>query len=190
MPVRAAMAGLIGRVRQEVGDEGVTKTFTDQEVQDVLDRFRRDVKYAWLTASWSIAPGGAVTYSDFYSPIGGNWESDAALVDGSYNVLTANSSDPLVGIWTFSPGRTTMDVAIVGRQYDVYATCEELCSRWVSKLKLDYAFSSGGRTRQRKERIDNLVALQKRFQGLKWVGTGQLVRTDMYPTRRGGIGLW
>ena len=102
MTVRSSAGELIERTRLLIGDTaGTSQVFTDQEVQDALDRHRMDQRYLELQAVETIAAGGVVSYKDFYAAEG-DWEQDAVLVDASYEPLTPTTSNYLVGKWTFA----------------------------------------------------------------------------------------
>ena len=93
---RASLNDLIGRVRLMISDTETSSVFSDDEIQNALDVNRSDVRYLPLQAAETISSGGTVQYLDFYAPRG-DWESDAALVDGNYNALIPDSADLLTG---------------------------------------------------------------------------------------------
>ncbi len=143
MAVRASMADLLARLRLLIADPaGDNQVFSDQELQDALDRQRSDVRYLELMAMESIAPGGAVTYLDYYADRG-DWEADESLVDGSYNVLAAASADRLTGHWTFAAD-TEPPVYIVGKSYDLYGAAVEVLEAWAAKMALAFDMNADG----------------------------------------------
>ena len=191
MAVRDSMEALIQKIRFEIGDLEQPYVFTDQEIQDQLDRRRRDYRYSPLQVNRVINPGGqTVQYNDFWAD-GGDWEADAEIVDRNYNVLIPETVDGLLGTWTFAPGTITdPSLRISGRRYDVYGTAADLCMTWISRLKLEFS-ESGTRTlpggtsvsfsEQKVERIRNLGRLEKEFRRRAWVVTSRFVRTDLAP---------
>ncbi|MCX7670395.1 MAG: hypothetical protein N2439_10020, partial [Anaerolineae bacterium] len=124
MAVRATMADLITRIRLLINDPaGASQVFTDQQVQDALDRHRTEVRYLTLTAAETIT-AGAVDYLDYYADVG-DWEADEALYDGAYALLTPSAADRLTGHWTFAASQPP-PVLITGKHYDVYAAAADL----------------------------------------------------------------
>lgn len=153
------MADLITFVRQRIGDTGATPTFTDNQVQDALDRSQIVIRYALATRAPTIAPNGIVdvsAYKDYYANEG-FWESDVALYDSAYNTLTPDTSDFLTGHWVFNAGVLPV-VWIVGKTYDVYAAAADLLEEQSALVALQFDFTADGNTYHRSQQA---AALQK-----------------------------
>lgn len=149
MPARTSMAALIQRVRDMINDnlpQGSGQIFTDNQIQDWLDRYRLTFRYGILLAQPVVTTGGVLNWSEFYSGYT-DWEdSPATVLQGpNYATLTPATADTLTGHWTFNlavPGQLR-PVFIVGLSYDVNRTAASLCQIWAQRVALAYDFSSG-----------------------------------------------
>jgi hypothetical protein len=179
MAVRTSMADLITQVRFLIGDpSGATAVFTDTELQTCLDNNAVDVLYEPLRPIPTIAAGGATTYLTWDASAGW-WESSEVLTDGSYNVLTATTSDRQRGRWTFAA--TQSAVLLKGARYDVYLAAAEVVDVWIAKVKLEFDFTADGASFQRSQKIKALVDLGQSLRsraGSGGVLTAQMVRWD------------
>lgn len=180
------MADLIARVRDLISDPASGGKFGDVQIQDALDRRRTEVRYEPLHAEETIAPGGAVSYKDFYAPAAlGDWEADAQLVDGSYNVLSPNGADYITGHWTFNaaPNRP---VYLTGKSYDVYAAAAYLLREWAAKVKLQFDVGTDQERLQRSQKLKMLLGLANEYEGKQRATTIKMVRSDARSTVRYG----
>jgi hypothetical protein len=184
MAVRDSMEALIQKVRFEIGDVVQPYTFTDQEIQDSLDRRRRDVR-ANLRANPTYLVGGAVEYNEFWASEG-DWEADAVLQDGSYNTLTPlDTSDQLLGVWRFEAGEITYSASVYmfGKTYDVYGTAADLCSAWLARIKMEFSTTGDNNSFSRQERVANLQTLEKALRKRAKIVTSRFVRPDVFGYR-------
>ncbi len=186
MAVRDSMEDLIKTVRRMIGDPiGENEHFSDQDIQDVLDRRRMAVRYVPLTLVESVAPGGAVSYGEFHdSTERGNWEADTVLVDSNYTVVTPTTANLISGVWTFSPARTDPSIYIVGAQYDINATAADLLEEWMSATKREVSFSSASRSYQRGEMNRNFMASIAKYRSRSWIVVSEMVDQGVFPSRR------
>ena len=128
MAVRATMAPLIGRVRELIADPaGAGQAFSNQAVQDALDRQKLVVRYGQLSFHRSSA---ALTgqYLEYFSEYT-DWEDGATLTDFGLHAITASSADLLTGYWTLATN-TYPPVYVSGQTYDVYRAAIELLRMW------------------------------------------------------------
>src|SRR4051794_34251896 len=117
--IRDTMTPLIARVRFHIGDlPGSSQAFSQDQIQDELDRTREDVFYDSLDCPPSFTPG-LTRFLDYYNTSAGEWESDVILTDSAWNTLTPATSDLLTGHWTFSANQNP-PVFIRGKRYDTY----------------------------------------------------------------------
>lgn len=150
MAVRATMADLNAKVRLMIGDlASATQQFSEQQIQDALDRNRMDVRYEGLEAKPTFAPTG-VQYLDYYSQWG-YWESDVVVVNGTYATLTPASAELLLDTahWTFPSGTGSGQVPpvfAVGKVFDIYATAADLLEYWAAVGSSDFDFTADGAT--------------------------------------------
>ena len=190
MVARSSMSDLIKVVRRKSGDlAGANQVFDDSDIQDTLDRRRRDVRYGGLDVAETIAPNGAITYTSFHDPSGyGYWESDAFLSDGSWQTITPDSANLVAGIWSFDPGLTNPSVFVTGQQYDVNAAAADLLDEWLSRVKREWSFSSAGRSYQRGEQIEAFTQAIERYRSRSWILTSDIEDRSNYPSRRSIVG--
>ena len=156
MAVRSTMADLIARVRAEIGDPtGSGQTFSDQDIQDALDRRRFDVLMVPLRAVPTY-PAGVAKWLDYYAPRG-LWESDETLYDNARAVIAAGfTADRLIGHWTFAATQIPT-VFITGKCYDIHAAAADLLEDWSAKEKLYHSFSGDeGESQEPSQRASSL----------------------------------
>ena len=180
MAARTSMADLITQVRFLIGDpSGASAVFTDTELQTCLDNNAVDVLYEPLRPIPTIAAGGATTYL-MWEAEAGWWESSEVLTDGSYNTLTASTSDRQRGRWTFAA--TQSAVLLKGARYDVYLAAAEVVDVWIAKVKLDFDFDADGASFKRSQKIKALTDLANTLRSKAGGGgviTAQMIRTDV-----------
>lgn len=182
---RASLADLITRLRLLVNDPaGGTQAFTDDQLEDVLDARRADVRHLELDAAETRDPGAGVTYLDYHARVG-DWESDAVLEDATGAALVPATSDYLVGHWTFAASQTP-PVYLTGKTFDLYAAAADLLEMWAAKLALSgFDFSADGATyhlSQRQAALERQAALYRtRARGGLGIGGMTIVeRSDAY----------
>lgn len=168
--MRQGMGAVVAQIRLLVGDTDVlAPVFSDEEVQSLADGARTDVLYQRLTPLPTIAPGGATSYLTWVAAAGW-WETDGALVDGGYTVLTPAASDWQRGRWTF--GAHQSDVLLSGACYDIYAAAAAVVEAWLARVKLEYDFSADGADYKRSQQINGLTALLARLRAQVGGGAG------------------
>ena len=173
------MAGLILRLRRLIG-EPISADYADHDLAEIIDRFRIDVRYRELTPVDTIAPGGAVTYLEYWADVG-DWEVDAQLTSGTYAVLTPTTSDPDLGRWTFASHQAA-PVYLTGKTFDLYAAAAELLDQkliiggldngLVNRKEGDTSYDGGDRAKQ-------IMALAEKYRGMCRPRTASMVRNDV-----------
>jgi hypothetical protein len=92
---------------------------------------------------------GIMVYLDYYADQG-DWETDVAIQDASFTVLTdMSASDYLTGHWTWdlpAPGKVPA-LFITGKYYDVYGASATLLEQWAAQWLWSYDFSADGHNR-------------------------------------------
>lgn len=173
------MAELISRVRLLIGDPaGANQTFSDDEVQDALDRTQTVVRYAPLRPEPTPLPNGTVEYRDYYALVG-DWEASEQLVDGAWQQLTPVTRDRLTGHWTFaSPGQNP-PVYITGAFYDVAAAAATLLEFWAGKVKLAFDFETDGQRFARSQQAQALLTLAAAYRRQQRAARLLQVRQDI-----------
>lgn len=157
-----------------IGDPaGVEAVFSDQELQDVLDHNRAEARSVELSELQTIAPGGAVTIQNFYATLG-DWEEEAELVDGSYNVLTPSTADWMNGRWAFSIA-PTRPVLITGFYYDLAGAAAAALEHWIAREKNQTDLRADDLAETRSQRVSHLVRLADRYRRQAWLGSGRMI---------------
>lgn len=138
MAARSTMAKLIALIRGLINDPaGAAQIFTDDQIQEQLDFYK-----LYTNDTLTALKNQAETVIGWQSS-NRYWEDGAALVDGSSSILSAATTDPITGYWTFTVNPTSVFVS--GWIYDVYATASELLTLWAGKLGADVTkFSADG----------------------------------------------
>lgn len=176
MAVRSTMASLITKVRSLINDPaGGSAVWTDQDVQDQLDRTRMDVRYELLRAAPTIlnAPSTAnqpsIIWADYFSSF--QWWEDDVVLQGtniptaaSWVVLTPVLTENEVGHWAFEASVFTAGtvpgqyppVFATGKSYDVYMAAANLLEMWAVKLALAYDVTTDGQQFRRSQQMSGL----------------------------------
>jgi len=163
MAARSSMSTLITRVRALISDTaGATQTFSDDEIEDVLDARRDDIRYEFLTPVDTIAAGGSITWLTWYG--GANWESSATFTDSSYNAITPTAADYMIGKFDFATHQAS-GVLITGYMYDVYGAAADMLDLWSAKLKLGVDFTADGATFHLSQRLSLFKQLAQDYRG-------------------------
>jgi hypothetical protein len=147
---------MASEVRRLVGDS-LYQELEDEDVARALDANSRDVRYLPLVPAETIAPGGGVSFLDYYAPHGA-WEAGAQLVDASFNPLTPAAQDLLVGRWTFSSS-VTPPVMLVGRTFDLHAAAADLLEQYAAMVKCEYDADLGGDSYRRSQKGEAALRL-------------------------------
>lgn len=147
---RTELQTLRVRVRRLIGDTATPLVFTDDELDEALDEFRRD----YVDEPLVQAPdGGTSWYSDPKF-----WEAGYVVEDGSGAVVApAGTSEPLLGRFVLDPSPSSATIS--GRSHDVYAASASLVDSWVAKVKLEFDFTADGRSFQRSKKVEALMTL-------------------------------
>lgn len=203
MAVRSSMAALIASTRQLIGDVATPQDFLDQDIQDVLDANRDEIRYELLSPMPDIQPGQngslAATFvwasyqSDFQY-----WETDVVIqgVDvptgKSWVILTPATFEYIPGKWTFAvtlpniatpPGQFP-PVFAVGKVYDLYGAAAMLLERRIALRSLTlFDGSAQGVQLRLSQIIGTWERLAQTYWRHAWIRTMDLVRTDIAPDR-------
>jgi len=171
---RSTMADLIARVRQMIGDmDAAAYVFDDDAVQAALDAHRFHAEYAALQPAAEYSAGGAAKYTAYRS-VAAPWESDAVLVDGSFNPLTPDSADWMNGEWTFGAGQAP-PVLIQGKYYDLYAAAADLLEEWAARLAREYDFGTDGDSFKRSQMAEGLRGQAERYRARAWARVDEVI---------------
>ncbi len=191
MAVRSTMAALIRRVSQMIGDP-TNATWTEQQVQDQLDRRRTDVRYAPLDPRPSFQAGGVLNYTDYYAA-DTDWEDGATLVNTDWSVIdpATYTQDSIVGHWVFAlpaPGQMP-PVRVVGYTYDVWAAAADLLEQWAASFALSFDFTADTASYKVSQKLAQLTQMAALYRQKQKPGAVALIQSDQDP-RIGTMGTY
>ncbi len=193
---RATCADLVARLRRYAADPS-SAVFSNDEMQDILDRHRIPWRQLELVAAPTISAQGLYVYTDYWarSESGevaiGDWEQGYLLQGPDWATLTPTTSDENTGHWTFNlpaPGQLP-PVFITGYSYDLMGAAAECWERRAAQLSLKFDATSQGMRAARSQMYDHCVRQAERYRQQMEVSIAQLVRTDVLPDGwTGGLG--
>lgn len=164
MAARATMADIITRLRGMVGDAD-SATFTDDELQAILDQRRTDAIHAALGYRPSVSTSGTIEYHDYYAVDAGAmlpWESDPTLQDSSGAELTPDTSEPMRGYWRFTTTKLP-PVYITGAFYDMNGAAAVVCQELAGRVAQEFDYGTDGHDFSRSQKHQNLLAQSREF---------------------------
>jgi hypothetical protein len=176
------MQTLIARLRRYIGDPaGASQTWTDDDLQECLDKHQREARYYRLEGIPTIGPGAAVTFKIFNACVG-DWEGSPELVDAAFNVLSTSSysEDLLVGRWTFA-AQPYWPIYVNGFFYDLYGAAVEILEAWLAKLKGSIDLTIDKLGLKRSQKVDHVESLLEKYRAQSWAETGSIEQTDFTP---------
>lgn len=177
MAFRSSMAALVDRVRLLTNDTDSTcQQFTDEEIQQVLDASRLDVRYLPLKPAPSYS-GASIVFLDYYAPYG-DWEDDATFWYVLTTQVTPSVSEPIAGHWQFAIS-TLPPVSIIGKSYDIYHAAADLLERQAARWVLKYNMSVEGQSLQRSQAATALQNLAKTYRLQQRAQSMDMARTDL-----------
>ena len=188
MTIRSSAYALCRLVARLVNDEA-RNYHSDSEVQNALDRYRREARYLILDALPSYAEGGTATYLTYTAPDGlMYWETDGVITDNDYTVLTPATEDWTNGRWTFStaPNRP---LHITGYYHDPYNAAADLLETRLAMIAENYDFrTSDGDAYNRSQARDGLERLIAKYRAAGGPGgQGDIAVSTM---QRTDVNIW
>lgn len=152
---RSSLTYVIATVRKLIADTGAA-VFTDDDVQEALDRHRLNVDREELAPVYEAIDGSWVVRK-YYSAYR-YWEEDGILRDAQGSVLSPAITEWQVGAWTFAAHQPP-PVYITGKSFDPYAAAADLLEAWAARIKLEYDFDEGGQSFARSQKIKQVLDL-------------------------------
>jgi hypothetical protein len=188
MAVRANCLDLIHRLRRYAGDPySHTQFFSDDDLQDILDRHRIPWIYWELLAVPTITTQGFFNYTDYYArgESGtvqyGDWEKGYLLQGPNWATVTPATSDENTGHWTFNlavPGQLP-PVRITGYSYELMGAAAECWETRANTYFGKFDATSQGTTARRSQMYDHCCDRAEHFKMQMAIEVAQLVRTDI-----------
>lgn len=162
---RAGMATLIGRVRDLTNagtaeyTRGTVTYFTDDHIEEVLDRHRIDLVRHKLASEATYPGGGSVVYTRQRSAYG-HLESGTALVIedsvGDDRGTATFSADYQLGIFDFTTDQKGTALYLTARSYDPFGAAGELLEEWAASEARSFDFSTDGQSFSRRQKVEGL----------------------------------
>ena len=162
----AGMEGLVAHVRQlaAVGTAEYTAAdqawWTDDQIEGVLARHRRDIVGEQLTPERTMVGGGSAqwrTYRSRYRNLGGAITVEDSL--GDDRGTATYTLDAVHGVVTFNADQGGTPIYLTGAAYDPHGAAAEILEAWAAAVSLDFGFGTDG---QRFDRQQKAEALAKR----------------------------
>lgn len=179
---RSSMAAIISRVRLLINDTlpaGQGQIFSDDQIQDILDSSRMDVRNKALRPERTFS-GTTIQYVDYYASWT-DWEDDLVLKQNLTILETPATSENIVGHWTFTAS-VLPPVFITGKTYDRYRAAADLLEMWAAMLVLNFDVVVGGQTFKQSQAPDALAKLSKSYRMKQRAGTILTTRSDLKST--------
>lgn len=188
MAVRSTMLNLIARVRTLINDpSGSSEAFSDQDIQDVMDASRQNLRYLVLAPAPSYS-GATILYLDYYADLT-DWEDDLAFWQWRINSVTPSAFENIAGHWTFAE-TTLPPVYLVGKTYDIYRAAADLLERLAATWVLRYSMTVDGQNLQRGQVTTALQALATTYRRQQRAITISTTRNDLTnKAQNAGLGL-
>jgi hypothetical protein len=158
------MAPLLSRLRGLIGDPaGAGQAWSDDELQELADGCRDEVRYLPLLPEGTRLAAGGVEYLSFAAPAG-DWEEDPELYDAQCQPLIPTTSDCRSGRWSFET-EPVRPVTLTGRTFDLQRAAAEVLEAWAARVKREYDFASSDQRFERSQQgraMQELAALYRR----------------------------
>lgn len=174
---RSTMAALIARVRLLINDpSGGSQVWADDDIQDVMDESRVDVRNQALKATPTFS-GSTIEYLDYFSSLAG-WEDGYVLKQYLITPVTPSVLEPIAGHWQFATS-TLPPVYISGSLHDVYRAAADLLERQSAQWALRYNVTADGQNMQRSQVATALQTLARTYRQKQRAGSITLTRSDV-----------
>lgn len=148
------------QLRDLIGDPAsTTQTFSDEELEEILDRWRypQDAVELEPIASYSAAAGKQFLMHASLFPF---WSTQATFQSAAYATLTPATADPIRGRWTFST-EPDYPVLATGSAYDLYGAASDALGIWANRKARDYDFESNTQRFKRSQMRAGLLEQSK-----------------------------
>ena len=137
MAVRSGMADLISRMRTLVNDSGTAATWTDQELQDILDAHKWRIMREQLASERTLTSGTTYEYKVYHSRYG-NFEGGGTAyfkIEDSTGLSkgTAYAVDYIAGVVTMNDDQEGTALYLTGWYYDINAAAADTWRLWMGK---------------------------------------------------------
>ena len=193
---RASMASLISALRgmtnTSSGDYliGNTTFWTDQQLQDVLDRRRYEVREEVLQPFGNLQSDGSTSYFDYQSEF--RWFE--ATSGGTARFIIQNAAGSVIpsgwsanyehGLITFTTDQEGYTRQLTGYAFDVYGAAADVWRQKAGHAAEKIDFSTDNHSVKRSHVVDNCLQMANRYAQMSGVpvqegNTATAVRSDL-----------
>lgn len=187
MAVRTTCLDLIHRLRRFAGDPySHTQFFSDDDLQDILDRHRVPWRQLELSFGYTVSSSGTYIYTDYYArgesgeAEVGDWEKGYLLQGPDWATVTPTTSDENTGHWTFAaPGGQLPPVRLTGYSYELAGAAVECWESKASFYAPKFDAQAQGLMARRSQIYDHCCDRIEHFKMEQPLAIAHLVRTDV-----------
>lgn len=166
MTVRTTMIEMISRLRNmaQTGTSDYTVASTaywsDEQLQDALDRNRQYINFEPLSPITTRIAGGSVEYKR-YESIRNNWEEDFTVQDSVGNSIggTLYIENAEEGFITFDTDQAGSARVITGYTYDMNKSASEVWRSKASHYSMQYDFSTDNHSIKRSQLAEQALKM-------------------------------
>jgi len=189
MTARANMDELINMLRlmanAGVSDYTVGNTtyWTDEQLQDELDKTKRIANYQTAQAIPTYGVGGAVTYTEYQTGLT-SWEKLPTIQNEGGTVLTAGTAsgnyafNDNIGVITFVGDTEGKTRYITGNVYNVELAASKVWELKAAYYATQFDFSTDNHTIKRSPLVDQCTKMARYYAGRAGVNQIEMVRSD------------
>jgi len=189
MTARANMDDLIQKLR--VFTNAGTADFTvssvtywsDDQLQDELDKTRKSVNYQSMQAIPTYGIGGTATYTEYRTGLA-DWEKSPVIQDEGGTTLTAGTAlanysfDDNIGIVTFVSDTEGKTRYITGNVYNVEMAAAKVWEQKAALYATQFDFSTDNHSVKKSQVILQCKEMAKYYQSRAGVIQVEMVRSD------------
>lgn len=177
---RPGMSHLVAEVRRLSGASSTEYTaagttwWTDDQIEAVLDRHRRDITSEQLISDRTPVGGGSSSYITFRSRHSDlETGAGAAIRDGLGDLrgTATYTLDGTRGVITFTDDQGGTALYLTTATYDVHGAAAEVLENWSTALSLDFQFATDGQSFHREQKAHALAARAGEQRRRAWART-------------------
>jgi hypothetical protein len=189
MAARTTMSDLIQKLRlftnTSTNDFTVSSTtyWTDEQLQDELDKKQKKVNYQSMQAIPTYGVGGTVTYTRYQTGLA-DWEKEPVIQDEGGTTLTAGTAtgnyafDDNIGVVNFVDDTEGHTRYITGYVYNVEMAAAKVWEQKVALYATQFDFSTDNHSIKRSQVLIQCREMVKYYQSRAGVTQIEMVRSD------------
>lgn len=189
MTARANMSDLILKLRLFTNTGATDYTinsvsyWTDEQLEDELDKTRSKVNYQSMEAVPTYGIGGTVTYTEYLTGLQ-DWEKSPVVQDEGGTTLTAGTAtgnysfDANIGIVTFVDNTDGHTRYITGNIYNVESAASKVWEQKAAYYANQFDFSTDNHSVKRSQVVMQCEAMAKKYASRAGISQIEMVRSD------------